>query len=290
MSTISFNPSITTVASGTFNAQSTGLIQGTAYADPAARYALSGGVLASTETLPLWGGVGVSLAVPTPGSLTVPNETLGQIVSRAINLTANTTGTLLGFSTFDQSHNWITTPQSPVPLAGSGNSVNFYRLGSGIRIAVAIDPALVSLEGGLETAQVSWDFGAQRLAKYQAAYAANVITAASWASTSGGQVTFTTTTNHGVGVGASFSISGMTPSGYNGNFVAITGTATKSLVAALASNPGTSTVQGTLVAGGGALPVNVLDVNIGNSMTVNYDPVTGFASWNRSGSAAVILI
>lgn len=79
-------------------------------------------------------------------------------------------------------------------------------------------------------------------------YSANVITAASWASTNGGQVTFTTTTSHSVTVGATFTISGMTPSGYNGSFVAITGTTGSTLVAALATDPGTATVMGTLVA------------------------------------------
>ena len=44
------------------------------------------------------------------------------------------------------------------------------------------------------------------------------------------------------------------------------------------------------VTGGGILPVRVLEVQVGNSMTVNYDPVTGFATWNRSGSCAVIQI
>ena len=36
--------------------------------------------------------------------------------------------------------------------------------------------------------------------------------------------------------------------------------------------------------------VKVLSVEVGNSMTVSYDPVTGFATWNRSGTTAIILI
>ncbi len=85
--------------------------------------------------------------------------------------------------------------------------------------------------------------GYQRLLSY----AANVLTGASWASTSGGQVTFTTTTAHGVTVGATFVISGMTPAGYNGTYAAISGTTGSTLVAALTVNPGTETVLGTLV-------------------------------------------
>src|SRR6185369_8145666 len=61
----------------------------------------------------------------------------------------------------------------------------------------------------------------------------DVITAASWASTSGGQVTYTTTTPHGLGVGVGFVIGGMTPTGYNGAFVTIAGTAGSTLVAVM---------------------------------------------------------
>jgi hypothetical protein len=165
--------------------------------------------------------------------------------------------------------------------------VNLYALGSNARIAVACDPALVDLDGGLITQQVSWDFGAQRLIPYVAAYPANVITAATWAA---GVVTLTTTTAHGVAVGDDFTVAGMTPNAYNGNFTAVAGTTGSTLKYALANDPGASTVMGTLVAGGGALPCKVLNVQIGNSMTVDYDPTTGFATWNRSGSAALIQI
>ncbi|HEY7414008.1 MAG TPA: hypothetical protein VH593_02355, partial [Ktedonobacteraceae bacterium] len=44
-----------------------------------------------------------------------------------------------------------------------GGLVNFYRLGSGARVALAIDPTLITLEGGLITAQVSWDFTNQKI-------------------------------------------------------------------------------------------------------------------------------
>ena len=283
---VAFNPNLTTNGLGGFNISSAGYMQGTALNDPAARFALSGGVLASTENVPMWGGVGISELIP-PASGYLAN--LGGTIGRATTITAGATG-LTGFSVFDQDHAMLTTPQSPVPLAPSGGMVNFYRLGSGARIAVAIDPALVSLDGTTITGPVSWDFNQQRLAPYVAAYPANVLTGATWASTSGGQVTFTTTTSHGVTVGSDFTISGCTPAGYNGDFTAIAGTTGSTLVAVLTTNPGSISVEGTLVAGGGALNVRVLDVQIGNSMTVSYDPATGFATWNRSGSAAIILI
>lgn len=290
--TLSVSPLITTNAAGSFQISSTGLIQGTAYGDPAARFALAGGILASTEVLPMWGGVGISEAIPNAAAGN-PAVELGALVTRATNLTAAAAGQLTAFTVFDQDHAMMTTPQTPVPIQTSGGLVNFYRLGSGIRIALAIDPALVTLEGGIITQNVSWDFTIQQLCQGQAAYAANVLTGSSWASGGvggTGTVTFTTTTAHGVQVGSHFTIAGETPTGYNGEYTALTGTTGSTLVAALATNPGAISVEGTLVAGGGFLPIKILDVEIGNSMTVNQPDVNGNISWNRSGSCAVALI
>jgi len=291
VATVTINPLLTSNAAGSFNVSSSGYIQGTALDQPAIRNTLAGGVLASTETLPMWGGVAINEAVPSLALTGVPSNVLGGKITRATNVTANAAGSVTGFSVFDQDHSMITSPQSPVPLAPSGSGVNFYRLGSGARVAVKCDPTFAAaLELGSIDQQVSWDFQAQELVPYVAAYPANVITAASWAATGGGQATYTTTTNHGVAVGDVFDITGMTPAGYNGTFTAIAGTATNQLVVAMPVNPGVSTVQGTLAAGGGPILVQVLDVNIGNSMTVSYDPVTGFATWNRNGTTAIVLI
>lgn len=280
---ITLNPAITTNARGSFATGWQGYIQGTALADPAIRNALAGGVLASTETLPMWGGVGIVENVPllplTAGSR------FGGAIERAVSLTG--ANALTGFSVFDQNHSAINTPQSPVPLITAGMTMNLYRLGSGARIAVAADPALASLEGGIITAQVSWDFAEQRLIPYTAAYNANVITNAAW---SVGVVTLTTTSAHGLSVGSVFTISGFTPDAYNGTFTAITGTTGSTLKYALTADPGADTVQGQLDAGGGALNVRVLDLQVGNSMTVSFDPDTGFATWDASGTTAIILI
>jgi hypothetical protein len=280
---ITFNPIITSNAAGSFGTSWAGLIQGTAFADPSSRNALAGGVLAAAQTLPMWGGVGISEAVPA--SPLVPSGTFGGAIKRAL-LTTGTTA-LTGFSVFDQNHSAINTPQSPVPLVGVGSTMNFYRLGSGARLAVAADPVLASLEDGVIGAQVSWDFAAQRLIPYVAAYAANVITAASW---SGGIVSLTTNSAHGLSVGSVFTITGMVPTAYNGTFTATSGTTGSNINYALTPDPGADTVQGTLVAGGGALNVKVLNIQVGNSMVVEYDATTGFATWNAAGTCAVILI
>lgn len=285
---ITLNPNVTTNARGTFGTSWQGLMQGTAFDDPSIRNALAGGRLATGATLPMWGGVGISEAIVA--NPLIAQARLGNTINRATLLTG--TVALTGFSVFDQNHSALVTPQSPVPLVPAGGTMNFYRLGSGARIVVKCDPVLVSLYDDIITTQVSWDFAQQRLIPYTAAYAANALATpfASWASTGGGQVTFTTTTNHGVGVGGVFTISGVTPDGYNGTYTAIAGTATTTLVAVKTADPGAHVSGGTLVAGGGALACKILDVQAGNSMTVSYDEDTGFATWDTAGTAAVILI
>lgn len=93
-----------------------------------------------------------------------------------------------------------------------------------------------------------WPSNALTAISYTGSYGANVLTAISWAGTGGGTVTATTTTAHGVVPGNQFSISGVTPAGYNGTFVALAGTTGSTLVYALATNPGAESVLGTLVA------------------------------------------
>src|SRR5262245_15638890 len=160
---VALNPVIQTNAAGMFTIESDGFIVGTAMPDPAERFALSGGWLATTETLPMFGGVAVSEKIATerstaPATPTRPDVALGGVIARSTAYTD-----LVGFSVFDQNYAAVNTPQSPVPVTEKGGLVNFYRLGSGIRIALAIDPTLVTLEGGLVTAQVSWDFTNQKI-------------------------------------------------------------------------------------------------------------------------------
>jgi hypothetical protein len=160
---IAFNPLQQTNAAGMFTIESDGFVVGTAMPDPAARFALSGGWLATAETLPMFGGVAINESIPQerpPVSRT--DVALGGIIARATTLAAGA-GSTTGFSVFDQNYAAVNTPQSPVPVVGSGGLVNFYRLGSGARVALAIDPTLISLEGGLITQQVSWDFSGQRI-------------------------------------------------------------------------------------------------------------------------------
>lgn len=281
---VSFNPLATTVAAGSFNVDSVGYIQGIFLDDPAVRNELAGGYLLNTEALPMWGGVGISEIVP--GAANTPATPIGPGVSRATNLTANTAGTLTGFSVFNQAHAMVETPNSPVPTAGGFGQVMYFRLGTGARIAVKCDPSLVSLQGGIITPQVSWDFTNQLLTPY----VNTTVSSATYNSTTGA-VVITTAAAHGLKPGDTFVLGGATGTGsfanLNGEQTATAGT-TGSTLNFTAATTLTLTLTGGTITSGGLLPVKLLDLNIGNSMTVSWDGTN--ATWNRSGTTALILI
>lgn len=306
---VTINPYLTSNALGSFQIDSSGYIQGTALDAPAVRYRLAGGILATTETLPMWGGVAISELVPTPGSVTLPSQSLGTIVSRATvcptgggwqNAAAGASGQITGWSVFDQNYAATNSPQSPVPLVASGGPVHFYRLGSAARIAVNAAASLTSLENAGIWGPVSWDFVDQQLVPGVAAYSSESVSGVSWNSGTGA-ITYTVGSSPGLVAGNWVSFSGIVMTGagsnnysVNGMFELITGTSTTTLVVqgliGSANNPGTYSSGGTLAAGGGYLPVQVLDANFGNSMTVSYASSTGFATWNRSGNTVIIQI
>lgn len=294
---ITFNPMAQTNALGSFNVTADGLIQGMAMADPASRFALNMGVVGSGETNPMWGGLGISEAIPgTAGTTAVQ---LGSLITRATVIgNSGVAGQLTGFTVFDQGHSMVNWPQSPVPTASPGMSIPYYRLGSGARIALPCSSTLsAAMLSNPINNPVSWDFVAQELVPYGAAWTAVSITGATWASTAGGETTFTVGTDltTKLAAGSIIDVSGVVNTGgastgaYNGNFVVVSVTSTTIVVYQAASgSPGTYASGGTVAAGGGALPVKVLSLSSGNSMTVTYSG--GNATWNRSGNAALVLL
>jgi len=152
---ISIDPYSTTNAPGTFKKSSDGYVQGMAMDDPAIRNSLAIGVLASTETLPIWGGL------PIQETITIDSGATGGQISRSTAYDEVT-----GFSVFNQATAWVNSPASPVPTGSAGATVPFYRMGSGARIVLPIDPALISLDGSLITAQVSWNFTTNRIVAF----------------------------------------------------------------------------------------------------------------------------
>lgn len=289
---IAFNPYVQSNAADTFSVQSSGYIVGTALPDPSARYRLAGGVLGANETLPMWGGVGISeTANPVSGG--PAGGELGGNITRATGFTGGTAGDLTGFSVFDQNYAAINTPQSPVPMTGSGGLVNFYRFGSNARIVVAIDSVLAAdAQGAIITQPVAWDFVNQRLIPIVSTL---TITSGTYVDGTG---VITLTMSAPVtefGAGDAVVLSGLTGTGA---FASLDGTWTATSVSASTivldgpAGVGASTITGGSadLAGSDPIPVKILQVNVGNSMTVSYDADTGFATWNRSGDTAVIQI
>lgn len=152
---LTVNPYATTQASGLFATNSAGYVQGLALLDPATRYALATGYVDDGETTPLWGGVAISEHISVlPGA---PGRR-GQALKRASSV-----GAITGFAAFNQSHHLATTPNSPAPQAGPGNSLGFFRFGSGVRLPVLADPALLGSAGTDTSMPLSWDIDKQRL-------------------------------------------------------------------------------------------------------------------------------
>lgn len=287
---VTINPYLTTNQAGSFSVQSEGYIQGMAMSDPSARNWLCGGNYQAGQTLPIWGGVAISENINA-------SSQVGNNIAYA-TLIAN----LTGFTVFDQARSMVTTPQSPVPLGFPGDTVSYYRLGSNARIPLAIDPSLVSLSGGLITQQVSWDFNNQRIQQYVAATPTVSVTSMT-ATTTGLVATIVVVAaaaTNVAGVGDAINISGATNAGtggnsiVNGNFIvtAFTDSQHFSIQIPVSGAGVITTIAGTILLnqGIGALPVEILDVQVGNSMIVQYNPTTGFATWNKSGSCALVLL
>lgn len=288
-----FFPYGTTNASGSFVVQSAGYVQGVYQDEPAIRYSLATGTLSASATGPIWGGMAISESVaPASGY----DRTLGGTLVPAAAVT-----NITGFSVFNNAYSMVGSPSSPVPLAGSaGASVAFFRMGCGIRIPVAMDPSLVSLDGGLITQNVSWDFNNQILQPYDASTATYSVTSATSAF-AGGVYTIAivmAAASPVAAVGDSINISGVTGTGaalVNGNQVVTAFTDNQHFSIQITAASGaiaTGALTGTILLnyGTGILPVKILDISAGNSMTVNYNPTTGAATWNRSGYAALIQI
>ncbi|HCI6633489.1 TPA: hypothetical protein NPP34_004859 [Klebsiella quasipneumoniae subsp. similipneumoniae] len=286
MANLSLNPMATTNAAGSFGVQSDGFIQGVALDDPANRFNLASGTVAATETKPLWGGLPVAELLPG-----VNSSPRGSTIRRAVSLAE-----IEGFTVFNQAHNGLTTPQSPVPLYASGMSVSFYRLGSNMRVPLKASAQVVALgtAGASVKTPLAWDFVNNQVTTAAAAAFAGADIATTALTYSNGVATATTASAHGLTAGQYVKISGVTPAAYNGTVVVLTVPTATTFTYAPASAPGGSaTTQGTIGAVAQAditLPVKVISIESGNSKTVSYDSATGFLTWNNTDSCALVLL
>jgi hypothetical protein len=124
---IAFNPVIQTNFADAFSVQTVGYVQGTFLDDPAIRFELEQGIVSPSATVPMWGGVPVLFSLPTAGT---EADEVGTVLTAASSTTIN------GWTVFNQAAAMITTPQSNAPQAAPGMSINYFRVGSGARIAL----------------------------------------------------------------------------------------------------------------------------------------------------------
>jgi hypothetical protein len=153
---ITFNPALTTSPQNSFLLQTGGFVQGAFVDDPSSRMYLAGGVLGAV-TQPIWPGMAISESVPQVNA----NAGGGSV------LLATAEANLTGFNVGNQNYNAIITPGNTVQQLSPGQTVMFFRLGSGARIQVQCSSALVTAaEGGLINQQLAWDFTNQQLIPY----------------------------------------------------------------------------------------------------------------------------
>lgn len=154
MANIAFNPQLTTSPANPFQIDSTGYVQGSYFDDPTTRMWLLTGMVASTVTGPVYGGMTITENVNAPNTNAGGNSLI--LATDYADLTA--------FTVFNQASNMIITPGNSAQLATAGMSISYFRLGSNARIAVQCNATLANaLDAGATNQQVSWDFVNQEL-------------------------------------------------------------------------------------------------------------------------------
>jgi hypothetical protein len=152
--TVSFNPQLTTSPSNTFLSSTEGYVQGTTMDDTSSRMWLTSGVVASSVTQPVWGGMAITEEVATVNANALGNSLV----------LASAAGNVTGFTVFDQAHNMIIVPGNTVQQSVAGMTVNFFRFGSNIRIAVGVLSSIVAtLDSGAINQALFWDPALQQL-------------------------------------------------------------------------------------------------------------------------------
>jgi hypothetical protein len=149
MSTISFNPNVTTNIAGGFVLSTEGYVQGVFLDDPSMRTQLEGGQVGSGVSQPLWGGQAVELNV----------QGVGQNAQGSTVIPSTSAGTIHGWTLFNQAMAGIITPSSQVPLYAAGASINFARVGSLLRVCVAVESLSIlnALASAAANVPLYWD-------------------------------------------------------------------------------------------------------------------------------------
>jgi hypothetical protein len=149
----------TTVSESSFLVQSDGFVVGTFIDNPGLRYTLEGGVVGSSQTTPLYGGLPLTNTVTAPGSNGGGSSGLGETV-----VAATAESNIDSWCVFNQASAGIISGTSNVPLYYAGQSVNFVRQGSGLWIVLPVNPAAVNtIAGGASNQAIYWDYTNKRV-------------------------------------------------------------------------------------------------------------------------------
>ena len=185
----------------------------------------------------------------------------------------------------------IQSPQSRVPLAGSGMQINYYPLGSGARLCLAADPSLASLGGSTSQSSIAWDFVNNLLVPYTGAVTISSGTYASTLSVSsgtydpiGGNVTLTLSAASGLVTGQQVAVSGATGTG---SYASINGTQT---LLSVTSNTITYYVGTglTMTITGGTVASGTVTLTLAASQTISPGDTVVVSGATGSGSYASI--
>ncbi len=143
----------TTSPANSFLTQTQGYTQGMLLDDPSGQNWITTGIVASTQTTPIWPGL--PIVETTPAS-----DAMGAAQGGNLITTATTIAAITGWTVINQAYNMIITNSNNVPMAAPGMSVSIMRLGSlKQRIVVPVNPADVNaLLSQPINVQLQWDF------------------------------------------------------------------------------------------------------------------------------------
>lgn len=160
---VTINPAIQSNFAGSFFATSEGYTQGDALDDPAIRFTLRKGVVSSSASVPMWGGLAIAETLTnasfTVGAANPPQTDLLSILTPGTSVTAGNAACITGFTVLNQATAMFQSAQSRVPQAPAGGAINFYRMGSGARVPLLANPvAAAAWAGGLVSpTTIYWD-------------------------------------------------------------------------------------------------------------------------------------
>jgi hypothetical protein len=145
----------TTNGANLFGVETLGLVQGEAQPSPFAKYTIASAYVASTVTVPIYGGMLITESISAVDSV-VGDSGGGSLI------VATGSASATGFIVSNQMYNAVIVAgpsgANAAPFVAPGNTAQIGRFGSGLVMALAINPAAVAgMQGGAINQKVSFD-------------------------------------------------------------------------------------------------------------------------------------